>query len=178
MLSVCRAPILVFLCITNVISFETSVGEFLDTLRLLLSKTEMCPDDFKKYRGINEGFAIWQQHICPQYYKKPLEERVDIAIRFSKSHVQTGPIVVRRAVSENDIPRQAVYMRNGDNETLLHAVGKSIGYFTRQVVLKSCLDIEILRVLKERLAGTIRLLPHHMTAPNSKRLAAYLTRIG
>jgi len=138
----------------------------------------MCPDDFKKYRGINEGFTIWQQHICPQYYKKPLEERVDIAIRFSKSHVQTGPIVVRRAVSQNDIPRQAVYMRNGDNETLLHAVGKSIGYFTRQVVLESRLDIEILRVLKERFAGTIRILPHHMTTPNNKRLAAYLTRIG
>jgi hypothetical protein len=86
--------------------------------------------------------------------------------------------VVRRAVSQNDIPRQAVYMRNGDNETLLHAVGKSIGYFTRQVVLESRLDIEILRVMKERFAGIIRILLHHMTTPNNKRLAAYLTRIG
>jgi hypothetical protein len=122
--------------------FPGKFQEALDTSRLLLSKAEIDPDDLKYYRGPEEGFTLWQQHMNPHYYEKSLQERVEIATGFTDRGPVNGPLLIRRAIARDDIPRLAVSMRNGIGETLLHAVGKSIGMDSK-------------RKQKGNLAGTV-----------------------
>ena len=116
--------------------FVDRVEEVLDTLCLLISKAEIAFDCVRDYRGLKEGFTLWQQYCKPQYYETALEERVDLAISFTALHRLNGPELFRTALARNHIPHLAVAIRNRGCETLLHAVGRSLGKTAKYIVWK------------------------------------------
>ena len=127
-LSDCSTPVKEGLICTEYECNPVGVKERLNTIRLLLSKVEVNIPFTWLLLSLKESFTLWQQYCCPQYYDTALEERIYIAIYFTKDGLH-GPELFKTALARNDIPHSAVTMRGGDSETLLHAVVCTVGEY-------------------------------------------------
>lgn len=105
----------------------------LETSRLLLSKADINPWELRRYRGTEEGFSLWQQHLCPHYYEIGLQERVETAIKIAFGAPINGSMLLKKALTRDDMPHLAGSLRDMSGRTLLHALGNPIGRAARQV---------------------------------------------
>ena len=99
-------------------------GEVVDVPRLLLNGTER-ETNMGYYWGPKEGFSIWQQSVDPFYYKRPLEERFEVATTLS--YRGNGPDVLRLSLALGPLPSLAYSMINDDGMILLNVVARSMG---------------------------------------------------
>ena len=117
------------LSLNRLVTYE----EALDIARSLTEKAEVDPSLLRLYRGPEELFTLWQQSLSPQYYETTLEERIETAIELSLS-LNNRSALFRRALTRNyDIPRPAIGIRNGEGQTLLHAVAWKIGKLAQYI---------------------------------------------
>jgi hypothetical protein len=149
MLNIFSSVITVALLNAVAINFPGKVQEGLDIIRLLLSKAEVEPDELMSYRGPREGFILLQQYISPQYYEKPLEERAIMAISLTIENIWCGPELFWAALACDQFPCGAIGVKDTNNQTVLHAVGKSIGEIAMWMVQEPYLVMRRRLTLKE-----------------------------
>ena len=110
---------------------EDEVKKALEIAYLLLP--ESSTDFDLTFYATTQGFSLWQQHVDPDYYQRPLEERVRIAFTLVPYN---NSAVLRKAIACGPMPDEVVTIENHQGQTLLHAVAWEIGFrektFVRQ----------------------------------------------
>ena len=124
--AILHLPLIVFACRTALDLYISNftAKEEIKIPRLLLNETE-SGSDLGWYAGPKEGFLLWQQALDPFFYRRPLEERIDVA--FSLAENDIGVDVFRLSVALGPLPPLAHATFNANGITLLHAVANGLG---------------------------------------------------
>ena len=100
---------------------ESKTG--LDTVRLLLVEAEVTPPLTGFYFRYAANFRNVQNVVDPEYYARPLKERISVAMRLYLAE----PDVFRLAISlDSEIPVEAIEHRDGKGDTLMHGLAHHI----------------------------------------------------
>jgi len=101
-------------------------SQVVDTFRILLRNNASYRGCLAGYCGSLEGFRLLQTHLEPQYYQKPLKERVRTAISLLRKVGMRTPISVARAALCNGLLDPTFATAVSGSTTLLHAVARAI----------------------------------------------------